>query len=154
MYLLFGLVSCTWPLCDDVFLSLGVGSEGEGYARKGCTLVRTMSAIAQSMAPRRDGTHEIDADDELCLGATVTWCLSHARAIIRLWGTMATRWGTSISRLLAVAASWRTLRRVARRASLRWVAHGLLLRRIASCGGVDGWERAGGTAVLLLAGRT
>ena len=37
-YLLFGLVACTRPFCDNVFFRLGIGRKGKGDAGKGGAL--------------------------------------------------------------------------------------------------------------------
>ena len=101
-------------------------------------------------------TYKVDAHDELCLGAAIAWRLSHAASwpLVGLRATMAARWrGAAVSSWLAVAAAWRALGRIARRAALGRVAHGLLLlRRVAGGACVDGRQRAGGAAVLLLRG--
>jgi len=55
--------------------------------------------------------------------------------------------------LAVLSSSRRALGRIARRASLRRVAHGGLLGRVARRARVDGRQRARGPAVLLL-GRT
>jgi hypothetical protein len=150
-YLLLCLVTSTRPLSDDVLFGLGVGSKGECDAGKGSTLGPDQQLRHTCL--RHDGTHKVDADNQLRLGATFARHLCHARrpvllrrrahgrAWVRRWCTVA-----SVSR-------WR-LRGVARRAALGRVAHGLLLLGWISAwrARVDGRQRARRTAMLGVVG--
>jgi hypothetical protein len=152
MYLLLGLIASTRPLGNDIFLGFSVGRKGEGDAGKGSALGRGQQL--RHTCRRQDGTHKIDADNQLRLGAAFARDLCHARRSVLLrrrpHGSAWVRWRRTVASILAR----RRLRGIARRPALRRVAHGLLLlRRVSSRRTrVDGRQRARGTAVLGVVG--
>lgn len=117
---------------------------------------RSVSATVPHVQPWRlelAPTHKINADDQLCLGAALARDFGHVRAVVR--GRSVRGCGRRRRRCtIAAAVALRgllLLRRIARRALLRRIAHLLLLllRGIAGRTSVNRGQRAVGAAVLL-----
>jgi hypothetical protein len=85
--------------------------------------------------------YKVDAHDELGLGASLAWGLSHARAVVCCRRAMGSRHWRRRTVAPGTVLAWRGLRRVARWTALRRVAYGLLgVCWVARRAGVDGWE--------------
>lgn len=115
-------------------------------------VVPWMGSLAAAPHMRHGKTHKVDSDNQLRLGAAFAryFCCHAAGPVLRgrtHGGSLVWRRRTiSLARILA---SW-WLGRIARRTTLRWVAHGLLGRIASRRARVDGRQRARGAAMLLV----